>query len=101
MKVTSKMSYERNAAMTNDFVSRHIGPSQSDIDSMLSVVGVQDLDILVAETIPPVIRDAEAPDLGPPLDECEALRVLKRMVGKNTLNTSVIGQGYYGTILPF
>ena len=43
-------------ARTDDFVPRHLGPRADDIAAMLKVVGVPDLDALVAEAVPAGIR---------------------------------------------
>ena len=43
---------------TDTFVRRHIGPSDAEIDAMLSALGLSSLDELVAQTIPASIRDS-------------------------------------------
>jgi glycine dehydrogenase len=90
----------RKSPLTNDFVSRHIGPSQSEIDGMLVTVGARDLDALVMQTVPASIRQPETLDVGTAMNERDALRALREMAGKNKVNTSLIGQGYHGTVLP-
>ena len=42
--------------MAQEFVKRHIGPSQEEIQEMLQVVGAPDLDTLITETVPDAIR---------------------------------------------
>ncbi|OYU48016.1 MAG: glycine dehydrogenase (aminomethyl-transferring) [Rhizobiales bacterium PAR1] len=83
-----------------DFVSRHIGPSPADIAAMLKVVGADSLDQLMAETVPASIRQAGPLNTGHGLSEVEALAELRRIASKNTVFTSLIGQGYYGTVTP-
>src|SRR5262249_535208 len=46
------------------------------------------------------IRQADPLALPPGISEAEALRKLRLLAGKNKVLTSLIGQGYYGTILP-
>ena len=48
------------------FVSRHIGPSESDIAAMLHAVGAATLDELAAKTVPSAIRMNRSLDLPPP-----------------------------------
>ena len=82
------------------FAHRHIGPSDADTAAMLKVVGVSSLDELVAQTVPPAIRQRTALDIGPALSEREAIGRLRAIAGKNAVLTAMIGQGYHGTILP-
>jgi glycine dehydrogenase len=91
---------DRISLARDEFVSRHIGPSELEVGDMLRVVGVPDLETLVAETIPPSIRQTGALDIGRALSEPEALHRLKMVAKKNRVNISLIGQGYHGTILP-
>ncbi|RIK98447.1 MAG: glycine dehydrogenase (aminomethyl-transferring) [Proteobacteria bacterium] len=83
-----------------DFVRRHVGPSPRDIDAMLETVGASHLDALIAETLPASIRQRTPLDLGPPLDETEAIAHMRAIAAQNSVFTSLIGQGYSGTILP-
>jgi glycine dehydrogenase len=84
-----------------DFANRrHIGPSPEEITEMLRVVGVPSLEALIDETVPKDIRVAEALDFGRPLSERGALDRLRETANKNRVLTSLIGQGYHGTIMP-
>ena len=67
---------------------------------MLETIGVSDLDELIAQTVPEAIRQPAPLALGEALSEVEALAKLRSIAGKNKVLTSLIGQGYYGTILP-
>jgi len=82
------------------FVHRHIGPRAHEIEEMLTVVGVQSIGELISQAIPESIRQTEPLDLGPALSETEALAHLREIASKNQVFTSLIGTGYYGTILP-
>jgi glycine dehydrogenase len=82
----------------SDFVRRHIGPSPRDVQAMLRVVGASSLDALMAETLPGSIRQRAALDLGTPLTETEALAHMGEIAAQNQVFTSLIGQGYSGTI---
>ncbi len=37
---------------SKEFIRRHIGPSEEDIDTMLKVVGANSLDDLIKKTVP-------------------------------------------------
>jgi glycine dehydrogenase len=82
------------------FARRHIGPSPRDIAAMLETVGAKSLDALMAETLPASIRQKAPLDLGPALSETEALAHMRGLASQNRVFTSMIGQGYSGTILP-
>src|SRR6201984_1559628 len=82
------------------FVRRHIGPSARDVTAMLETVGARSVDALMAETLPASIRQAAALDLGKPLSETEAIAHMAELAAQNQVFTSLIGQGYSGTILP-
>src|SRR6204780_2090909 len=82
------------------FVRRHIGPSPRDVAAMLETVGAKSLDALMAETLPASIRQKAPLDLGPALSETEALAHMSALAKQNQVFTSMIGQGYSGTILP-
>jgi glycine dehydrogenase len=83
-----------------DFTERHIGPSAADIAAMLEVIGVPSVDALINQTLPDSIRLDRQLDVGPALSETEALAHLKALAAKNQVMTSLIGMGYYDTIVP-
>src|SRR5438445_9350949 len=82
------------------FVRRHIGPSHRDVAAMLETVGAKTLNALMAETLPSSIRRKAPLDLGRALSETEALAHMGDLASQNQVFTSLIGQGYSGTILP-
>jgi glycine dehydrogenase len=82
------------------FTRRHIGPSPAEVETMLQTVGAASVAELIAQTIPATIRQAMPLDFGPALSETEALARLREIATQNQVFTSLIGQGYYGTILP-
>jgi glycine dehydrogenase len=82
------------------FERRHIGPSPRDVAAMLETVGAGSVDALMAETLPSSIRQQTPLDLGTALSETEALAHMKALAGQNQVFTSMIGQGYSGTVLP-
>jgi glycine dehydrogenase len=84
-----------------DFANRrHIGPSPAEIADMLEVIGVKSLDDLIDQTVPDSIRQKEPLDFGKPLSERDLLWHMREVAKKNDVFTSMIGQGYYGTVTP-
>jgi glycine dehydrogenase len=95
------MTFTPTDYLPYDFANRrHIGPSLSEMDEMLKVVGAKDLGALIDDTLPAKIRQAEPLEFGKPLSEQELLRHMKVVAGKNKVLTSLIGQGYHGTVTP-
>jgi glycine dehydrogenase len=88
------------AEPATDFVRRHIGPSPRDINAMLASVGASSLAELMGQTLPSSIRQKSPLDLGAALSETEALAHMRELAAQNDVFTSLIGQGYTGTILP-
>ncbi len=92
-------------APADSFARRHIGPDEAEIAAMLEAVGAPDLDALTRQTVPDPIRvdgaewQAQAV-LGNGLTEPEVLARLRAVAGRNRVLTSLIGQGYHGTVLP-
>ena len=84
-----------------DFANRrHIGPSPEEMAEMLKAVGADSLDALIDETVPASIRQAEPLDYGAPKSERELTWFLRQIAKKNTVHSSMIGQGYYNTVIP-
>ncbi|MDV4168575.1 aminomethyl-transferring glycine dehydrogenase [Rhodovulum sp. FJ3] len=84
-----------------DFANRrHIGPSPEEMAEMFQVVGVETLDQLIDQTVPASIRQAEPLDFGAPKSERELLWHMRQVAKKNKVFTTMIGQGFYGTVTP-
>ena len=84
----------------SDFVSRHIGPADDDLQKMLSVVGADSLDALIQEVVPPAIRLDAPLALPGSRSETDVLAELRGIADRNAVHRSYIGQGYYGTHTP-
>jgi glycine dehydrogenase len=84
----------------DQFVSRHIGPSESEITAMLRVVGRVSLDDVAAAAVPESIRSNQAMNLPPPIDEAGVIAELRALAARNVLKKSLIGMGYHGTVTP-
>ena len=95
------MTFNPTDYLPYDFANRrHIGPSSSEMEDMLEVLGVSSLDALIDETVPEDIRQSEPLDFGKPKSERELLWHMRQVAEKNTIFTTMIGQGYYGTVTP-
>jgi len=94
------MSYTPTTYNPYDFANRrHIGPSPAEMAAMLKAVGAPSLEALIDETVPKGIRQ-EKPLTWAPLSEGALLEKMRQVGARNAVMTSLIGQGYYGTITP-
>ncbi|ARC89460.1 aminomethyl-transferring glycine dehydrogenase [Rhodovulum sp. MB263] len=95
------MTYTPSTYLPYDFANRrHIGPSPEEMTEMLEVLGLDSLEALIAETVPDSILQAEPLDFGKPKSEREMLWSMRQIAQKNSAFTTLIGQGYYGTVTP-
>lgn len=100
------MTAHQPTDLAADFARRHIGPSAADTAKMLETVGAKSLEALIAETLPTSIRQKAPLKLGAPLKderpmtEEETLEHLASLAAQNEIFTSLIGQGYSGTLMP-
>ncbi len=85
---------------TDQFVTRHNGPSASDVQAMLNKIDASSLDALIDQTVPAGIRLQRPLNLPEAMSEHDYLAHLRGIAAKNKLYKSYIGQGYYNTVLP-
>jgi glycine dehydrogenase len=95
------MAFEESHYHPYDFANRrHVGPSPEEIAAMLEAVGAESLDALIDETVPAAIRQERPLEWGPALSEQGMLHRMRQIASKNRVLTSLIGQGYHGTVTP-
>ena len=95
------MPFEPTDYLPYDFANRrHIGPSPAEMVQMLKVVGAPDLAGLIDDTLPASIRQKEPLKFGKAKSERELLHHMRVTASKNIVLTSLIGQGYHGTVTP-
>ncbi|HYL88355.1 MAG TPA: aminomethyl-transferring glycine dehydrogenase [Burkholderiales bacterium] len=83
-----------------EFASRHLGSDAATQREMLATLGVESLEALVGQVVPPSIRLGEPLKLGEPATELQALADLGAHAVNNDVWRSHIGMGYYGTHTP-
>ena len=84
----------------NEFLHRHIGPSEEDITEMLAALEVGSLEELITQTVPHEILSQKALALPEPQPEHLTLERLGTIASGNRLLRSLIGCGYHDTITP-
>ncbi|HQS50570.1 MAG TPA: hypothetical protein PLN99_01620, partial [Daejeonella sp.] len=82
------------------FEQRHIAPNEQDTAKMLSTIGVNSIDELISQTVPPNIRLKNNLNLPAAKSEADYLNDLKQTASKNKVFKSYIGQGYHDVIVP-
>jgi glycine dehydrogenase len=94
--------------VSENFATRHIGLDADALSTMLGVIGVTSLDELAAKALPAAILDALGADgtapgletLPAPISEHQTLAELRVLADSNTVDVSMLGQGYYDTLTP-
>ncbi|MBK5935098.1 glycine dehydrogenase [Rhodovulum imhoffii] len=95
------MSYTPSNYLPYDFANRrHIGPSPEEMTGMLQVLGVPTLEALVEEAVPASLRQSEPLEFGKPKSEREMLWHMRQVASRNKVYTTMIGQGFHGTVTP-
>lgn len=84
------------------FEDRHIGPSASQEEEMLRVLGYDNLKTFISDVVPSniAIEKSFAKTLDAAKSEVEVIAELRELADQNQVFTSLIGSGYYGTITP-
>jgi glycine dehydrogenase len=85
---------------SNEFIPRHIGPSEDDQQKMLAAIGAADLATLMREVVPANIHMSRELDLPDARSEAEVLAEMRKIAADNQVFRNYIGQGYYGTLTP-
>ncbi|MEH6610339.1 MAG: aminomethyl-transferring glycine dehydrogenase [Halioglobus sp.] len=83
-----------------EFIQRHIGPSEQQQQDMAQILGYNSLDALIDATVPAAIRSSTPMDLPGPETEQSVIARLRKLAELNIVNTSYIGTGYSNTYTP-
>ncbi|GAD03399.1 aminomethyl-transferring glycine dehydrogenase [Agarivorans albus] len=83
-----------------DFIRRHIGPDQAEVNTMLKQLGLSSVEQLIEQTVPQQIRLNQDLSIGDSLTEQQALAALRKLAKQNKVYRSYIGMGYHNTHVP-
>ena len=86
--------------MPSDFLQRHLGPDESQIEDMLSYLGFSSLDEMSNKVLPKEIHSSSSTRLPKASDEIDTINRLKEISENNLIYRSFVGMGYYGTFMP-
>ena len=86
--------------MRGSFIPRHIGPDPQQTHDMLNSLGLHELEELIEKVIPANILNHEPLKLTETISERAVIKYLRKMRERNQVLVSMIGMGYYDTIMP-
>ena len=89
-------------ATRSKFVDRHVGPNDYQIKSMLLDLGFSDMESFIKSVVPKniLVKGEIEKNLPVGISEVEAIAEIKNLALKNQVFRSLIGNGYYGTVIP-
>jgi glycine dehydrogenase len=83
-----------------NFTRRHIGPNSSELNKILSTIGVTSVEQLLGQTIPEKIRLKNDLNIPEGISEMEFLKEIKKLSSLNQKFKTYIGLGYHDTFTP-
>ena len=88
--------------MSRSFEDRHIGPTSVDESTMLQALGYSDLDSFIKDVVPAniAIKGVIEGAIENGKSEVDVIAELRTIASENKVFSSLIGTGYYGTIVP-
>ncbi|MPZ52763.1 MAG: aminomethyl-transferring glycine dehydrogenase [Acidimicrobiia bacterium] len=82
------------------FVNRHLGIADDEMDEILKVIGVDSVETLLDQTIPSSVPRIDDLDLPEGLTEAETQAELRGMMKQNVTATPLIGLGFHRSVMP-
>ena len=82
------------------FSYRHIGANDQDQYYMLNELGYKSINSFINDVIPQNIKRKSEMSLEDPVSEKDLLKKIKQYASLNSIKTSLIGMGFYGTHTP-
>jgi glycine dehydrogenase len=84
----------------SEYNTRHNGPRENEIDEMLATIGIESIEELINQTVPPGIERRRPLNTPKALTEDQLLERMRRIAARNVPMRSLIGMGYADTITP-
>ncbi|XP_017786858.1 PREDICTED: glycine dehydrogenase (decarboxylating), mitochondrial [Nicrophorus vespilloides] len=84
----------------DDFPSRHIGPRDRDIVTMLDLLGYKSLDELTDNAVPKRISLNRPLEIEEPTNEYDLINRIRKVAERNQIWRSYIGMGYHNCCVP-
>ena len=88
--------------MSRSFEDRHIGPTSVDESTMLQALGYSDLESFIKDVVPAniAVKGVIEGAIETGKSEVDVIAELRTIASENKVFSSLIGTGYYGTIVP-
>jgi len=86
--------------MRGDFIRRHIGPDRDQIAEMVTYLGLDSLDKIIDKAVPDSIISRDPLALTETISERAVITHMREMRSRNKVFITMLGMGYYGTIMP-
>ena len=86
--------------MHGDFIRRHIGPDRDQIQEMVRFLGLESLEDIIQRAVPDSIISRDPLALTETMSERDVITRMREMRSRNKVFITMLGMGYYGTIMP-
>lgn len=86
--------------MRGDFIRRHIGSDPEQIAAICAALGLDKPEDIIDRAVPESILSRHPLELTETISERAVITYLRRMRERNHVLKSMIGMGYYGTLMP-
>ncbi len=86
--------------LKGDFIRRHIGSNDDQLDLICKLLGLNSIEDIVDKAIPESILSNTPLSLTETISERAVITNLRKIRERNQVFRSMIGMGYYGTIMP-
>ncbi|MGY8813330.1 MAG: aminomethyl-transferring glycine dehydrogenase [Gammaproteobacteria bacterium] len=86
--------------MRGDFIRRHIGSNALQIQEICDFLEISDADDIIEKAVPESILSKDLLSLTDTISERAVITYLRTMREKNKVFKTMIGMGYYGTLMP-
>ncbi|MDF1589724.1 MAG: aminomethyl-transferring glycine dehydrogenase [Gammaproteobacteria bacterium] len=86
--------------MPGNFINRHIGSNQTQIAQILAELKLNKLEDIIEKAIPANILEQHPLKLTDTISERAVIKHLRKIRNRNKVYTSLIGMGYYDTVMP-
>ena len=86
--------------MRGDFIRRHIGPDRDQIAEMVDYLGLDSLEKIIDMAVPDSIISQDPLALTETMSERAVITHMREMRSRNKVFITMLGMGYYGTIMP-
>jgi glycine dehydrogenase len=98
--MAAKQSSLDQLEMRGDFIRRHIGSNTDQIREICEYLGLVDAEDIIEKAVPESILSNRPLTLTETISERAVITYLRKIRERNLVFRSMIGMGYYGTIMP-